>query len=65
MKELGLFVDSNNYRYVGYFNPNQKEVEILGPLGDAGKSTLGQAFTGKAESEAKAIEIIIETLKNF
>ena len=64
MKELGLFVDSNNHKYIGYFNPYLKEVEIMGPLGDAGKSTLGQVFTEKAESEAKAIEIITRTLKN-
>ena len=41
MKELGLFECRNKNKYTGYYDPDQKEVEILGPLGDEGKATLG------------------------
>ena len=65
MKELGTFFDKYNHRYIGYFNPELQEVEILGPLGDAGKSTLRQIHTNKADSEEKAIEIIRKTLDYY
>ena len=60
-----MFVDNNNYKYIGYYNQAEKEVEILGPVGNEGKATLRQSYVASAESEAKAVEIIIRTLKSF
>ena len=65
MKELGLFEGKNNNKYIGYYNDIEKEVEIMGPLGDQGKGTLINTYVEKAESEAKAVETIIRTIENF